>query len=154
MSAGHVMLALRSPDAARLRDLLRQDDRAEHAYTRPTTAPPRWFRVVDTAPIGGASYRWAYTLQEGVWNQATLAVVDRAGTATVTGYNLAEAGNTASVAGGIEVDTLPDGWDVYPVGVTKSGTLTGAYFNAWPCWTDDGVVWLFSEANPIDGECA
>lgn len=148
-------LALRPVDATRLRDLLRDTDApAPHRPVRDAAAPRRMFRITDTTAIGGASYRWRYTLVEVVFDFTTEAWVDLdGGIETSAGYNLAEAGNTATVAGGVLVDALPAGWDLYPVGRDRNGDLTGAVVMAEPRYHADGVLWVFDRAGAIDGEC-
>ncbi len=65
-------LALRPVDATRLRDLLRDTDApAPHRPVRDAAAPRRMFRITDTTAIGGASYRWRYTLVEVVFDFTT-----------------------------------------------------------------------------------
>lgn len=156
MSTGYAVLALRPTDAARMRGVLRESDRAAPVPMRDSAAPVRWFRASEAVLKAGAANRWTYTLVEGVYDPETDAMVDLDGGLTGTGLNTIESANSATRAGpGVELDTLPAGWTIYPVGWTKSNDEVPCYFPAWPVWTPDNeVVWLFTVPNPIDGACA
>lgn len=109
-----------------------------------------WLLMKVTASSVLASNRWTYTLEATV-PQASAAgstAVPGSAFASATGYNLAEFGNTASTAGGVNATRAAGlGFTMQPV---PTGTLVHAFQLVH---TTGQQIILFERANSWDGEC-
>lgn len=106
-------------------------------------------RVVGSSSL--SSNRWQYVLQKAQPASTPSSIVNVGLTelTEVTAYNLAEYGNTASVAGG-----GVDATRANAAGFQLLKVPDDSFVHAFMCYTADGVtVALFERANAWDGEC-
>lgn len=106
-------------------------------------------RVVSSSLL--TANRWTYTLRKAQPATTPTSTVDVAETelTAVTAYNLAEYGNTASVAGGGVNATRANA-----AGFTLLAVPDEAFVHAYLIYTAAGVsVALFERMNQWDGEC-
>ncbi len=106
-------------------------------------------QVVSSASL--SANRWTYTLKKVIPASSPTSVIDVTLTdlTAVTAYNLAEYGNTSSVAGGGVNATRANavGFNLLPV-------PDGAYVHAFLIYDNNGAsVALFERMNQWDGEC-
>lgn len=107
-------------------------------------------KVTASALISGASNRWVYTLEATVPQDQLAGVTAPTGSTfnSSTGYNIAEFGNTSSVAGGVNATRAAGlGFSMLPI---PTGTLVHAFQLVH---TTGGQILLFERANAWDGEC-
>ena len=110
-------------------------------------------RITGSTSIG--DNRWSYSWESVIGNeQATDPGTFKAAPSARTGtaYNGLEAGNTAAgVQGcGIDVDNLPTGWALQPIG---DGAVVALRW-VTDCSDPRSGWWQFEAANNADGECA
>lgn len=106
-------------------------------------------RVVGSSSL--STNRWQYVLRKAQPASTPSSTVDVSLTelTEVTAYNLAEYGNTASVAGG-----GVDATRANAAGFQLLKVPDDSFVHAFMCYTADGVtVALFERANAWDGEC-
>lgn len=125
-------------------------DRIEELLTR-SASIRQWhtMRIVSSSVI--ASNKWEYTLRLVQPAASPTSTTDIALTelTAVTGYNLAEYGNTASVAGGGVNATRANA-----AGFNLLAIPNDAFVHAFMTYTAAGVtVALFERMNAWDGEC-
>jgi hypothetical protein len=97
------------------------------------------------------SNRWSYTLTKAQPNATptTAGTIAQTDAVNITGYNLAEYGNTASVAGGGVNATRANA-----AGFSLLAVPNDAFVMAAMVYTAGGVtVALFERMNQYDGEC-
>jgi hypothetical protein len=110
-----------------------------------------WHPMQVVSSTSLAANRWNYTLTKAQpqATPTTAGTIAQTDAVNITGYNLAEYGNTAAVAGGGVDATRANaaGFQLLPVPV-------GAFVMAAMVYTASGVtVALFERLNQYDGEC-
>jgi hypothetical protein len=106
-------------------------------------------KVVGSSSLG--SNRWSYTLTKAQPNATptTAGTISQTDAVNITGYNLAEYENTASVAGGGVNATRANA-----AGFSLLAVPNDAFVMAAMVYTAGGVtVALFERMNQYDGEC-
>lgn len=117
-----------------------------------TVAPPFYINARITGSTrDGSNWRWTYDFVESEktstgydgWEDVTDGI-------TGTAYNRAEAINgTAGLMGnGVNIDTLPDGFEMQPIPDDTPVRLEAIIVNG-----ETELEWWFSMPNGIDGEC-
>lgn len=156
MSARARLLALRPPALQRFGALMRPFEASSGMSKVDLSRGVQLLRPIDQALISGRAYQWQYECELMRFDPATKADVAVPHVDPVIAFNTFERGNTADrVAPGYEMGSLIAlGWDCYPVGVTRLGHRLGLSYPGWPVPDGNGgTVWMFCEANPIDGIC-
>lgn len=113
-------------------------------------------KITLATEISGANNRWAYDWQEVTWSGNAPVPSNTSGgrVSTTAGlaYNTIEGLNDASgiQGNGIDLATLPSGFENVPLGVGAGVELLGPF----PGTTAGVKFWLFQAVNTVDGECA
>ena len=140
---GPVAILWKSPEGQAVRRAIVSIDQA-----RPP-ASTRWGRIVSSTK-DPAAIAWDYTV-ELVELDSSLDWQAIDGLELVAARNTIEASNTdLGVQGnGVDADTLPDGFDIVPIGDGAVVKLSGPH----RANESDPGLYLFSVANLVDGEC-
>lgn len=113
-------------------------------------------KITLATPISGANNRWAYDWQEVTWSGDAPVPSNTSGgrVSTTAGlaYNTIEGlnDNSGIQGNGIDLATLPGGFEIVPLGVGAGVELLGPF----PGSTAGVFHWLFQAVNQVDGECA
>ncbi len=118
-------------------------------------------RIESSTPMGeGHPNRWLYDLQaidfDSITDSTQFRAVAQIRTDGNFAFNLAECANTNTISMGVDLNSLPSGWELKPI---PDDAIVWAYFQTFIAVAnstdpnEQGFLAAFSMANHFDGDC-